>query len=165
MISEQSIESSLLKLDEESAIEAAMLEFVTEQPTFTQYLRTDTFELLTQAERDYLQYLSLVIYGAVRVEHSSIPTLGGEEIEEWEEKAWAWLEPTVGKPMAQRLDVIFEQVDQEELLAFAEDSLVDPDREDDGEEAELFATGPSRELGMVAMVVLIGALDEVLPVG
>ncbi len=165
MIPESSIEQSLLRLDDEAAVEAAMLEFVTEQPTFTQYLRTDTFELLSEAERDYLQYLALVIYGAVRAEHSSLPTLDGEAIEEWEEKVWAWLEPTVGKPMAQRLDVVFESIDQEELLAFAEDSLVDPDRDEGDDEAELFATGPSRELGVVAMVVLVGALDEVLPVG
>ncbi len=162
MISESSIEQSLLKLDDESAVEAAMLEFVTEQPTFTQYLRTDTFELLTEGERDYLQYLSLVVYGAVRSEHASLPSLDGETIEEWEEKVWAWLEPTVGKPMAQRLDVVFEAIDQEELLAFAEDSLVDPDRGED-EDAELFGTGASRELGMVGLVVLVGALDGVVP--
>ena len=166
MIAEATIEQSLLKLDDEAAIEAAMLEFVSEQVTFTQYLRTDTFELLTEGERDYLQYLALVIYGAVRAEHSSIPTLDGDAIETWEERCWAWLEPTVGKPMAQRLDVVFENIDQEELLAFAEDSLVDPDRDDSGEEAsDLFETGPSRELGMVALVTLIGALDEVLPQG
>lgn len=165
MITAISIEESLEQLEKESAVEEAMIEFASDQPAYVQYLRTDTFDLLTPAERDYLQYLALVLYGAVQNEEDAIPMLGGEDIETWEERCWEWLEPTVGKPMALRLDIFFKNIDQEELLAFAEDSLVDPD-ENEGDEndpnATLFDSGPSRELGFVALASLIAALDEAL---
>ena len=157
MIPESAIEAALARLTDEAAVEEAMITFATEQGPYVQYLRTDTFALLTEAERDYLQYLALVIYGAVGQATERVPKLRGETIEAWEERCWGWLEASVGKPMPQRLDAFFANVDEEELLAFAEDSLVDPEP-DDPDEAALFASGPSRELGVVALATLIGGL-------
>ena len=155
MISEAAIETALARLTDESAVEEAMVEFATAQGPYVQYLRTDTFALLTEEERDYLQYLALVVYGAVTRERERVPKLRGEDIETWEERCWGWLEASVGKPMSKRLDAFFEHIDEEELLAFAEDSLVDPEPE---EGTGLFASGPSRELGVVALSVLVGGL-------
>ena len=157
MTSESAIEAALSRLTDEAAVEEAMVAFATEQAPFVQYLRTDTFSLLTEDERDYLQYLALVVYAAVADERERVPTLRGEAIEEWEERCWGWLEASVGKPMSARLDAFFDNIDEEELLAFAEDSLVDPEPEEQPE-AALFASGPSRELGIVALAVLIGGL-------
>ena len=154
MISEAAIDTSLARLTDEAAVEEAMIELATTQGPYVQYLRTDTFSLLTEDERDYLQYLSLVIYSAITWEVERVPQLRGEDIERWEEQCWEWLEKSVGKPMSQRLDPFFAAIDEEELLAFAEDSLVDPEPEE-GQEAGLFVTGPSRELGMVALAVLV----------
>lgn len=170
MISVEAIEQSLDTLTTESALEEAMLTFAQEQTAFLQYLQTESFELLTQDERDYLQYLLLVIYGAMtptadsaEKDRAKLAMLSGEHIEHWDEKCWEWMQATVGKPMATRLDTFFNNIDQEELLAFAEDSLVDSDEE--GEGADLFVSGPSRELGVVALAVFIGGLNEQLEVG
>jgi len=161
----KAIEQSLDQLTTESALEEAMIAFAQEQTAFLQYLQTESFELLTQDERDYLQYLLLVIYGATtwapesaEKDRPKLAMVSGEDIERWDEKCWEWMQATVGKPMAKRLDQFFEQIDQEELLAFAEDSLVDS--EEEGEGANLFVSGPSRELGFVALAVFIGGLDE-----
>jgi len=161
----KAIEQSLDHLTTESALEEAMIAFAQEQTAFLQYLQTESFELLTQDERDYLQYLLLVIYGATTWSQDSaekdrpkLAMVSGEDIESWDEKCWEWMQATVGKPMATRLDKFFESIDQEELLAFAEDSLVDS--EEEGEGANLFVSGPSRELGYVALAVFIGGLDE-----
>jgi len=166
----EAIEQSLDHLTTEPALEEAMLTFAQEQTAFLQYQQTESFELLTQDERDYLQYLLLVIYGAMTppAEHAEkdrpkLAMLSGEHIEHWDEKCWEWMQATVGKPMATRLDKFFDAIDQEELLAFAEDSLVDS--EEEGEGANLFVSGPSRELGFVALAVFIGGLDEQLQVG
>lgn len=159
MISEAAIDAALAQLADEAAVEEAMIEFATAQGPYVQYLRTDTFALLTDDERDYLQYLALVIYAAIGAEARATRALRGERIEAWEELCWTWLESSVGKPMSLRLDAFFAAIEEEELLAFAEDSLVDPEPDDgDGGVAGLFASGPSRELGIVALAVLIGGL-------
>ena len=165
MISVEAIEQSLDQLTTETALEEAMLTFAQEQTAFLQYLQTESFELLTQDERDYLQFLLLVIYGATtppaesaEKDRPKLAMVTGEDIEGWDEKCWEWMQATVGKPMATRLDKFFNEIEQEELLAFAEDSLVDSDEE--GEGANLFISGPSRELGFVALAVFIGGLDE-----
>ena len=165
MIAAHSIEEALVRLESPDAVEGAMLAFATAQPALVQWFQTDTFELLTPEERDYLQYLALVIYGALTAEVGRVAALDGGAIETWEERSWTWLEGSVGRPMSERLDVFFASIDQEELLAFAEDSLVDPDEDTDGRdlaEAPLFVSGPSRELGFVGLAALIGALDEAM---
>jgi len=142
-----------------------MLAFATEQTPFLQYLQTDTFELLSAEERDYLQYLALVVFEAFRQNASAKqPELTGQRIESLEEQHWDWMQATVGKPMRDRLDIFYDKIDEEELLAFAEDSLIDPDQQsseaiDDELEAVLFDSGASRELALVALSILIGGLS------
>ena len=169
MIPVTAIEHSLDYLTTEARLEEAMLAFAQEQTAFLQYLQTESFELLTQDERDYLQYLLLVMYGATtwapendEKDRPKLAMISGEDIEKWDERCWEWMQGTVGKPMATRLDQFFENIDQEELLAFAEDSLVDSDEE--GEGANLFVSGPSRELGFVALAVFVGGIDEQMQV-
>ena len=167
MVAAQAVEQSLAYLSDEPAVEAAMLAFAQEQTPYLQYLRTDGFALLTPDERDYLQYLALVLHvAATRSSEHAVPTVSGERIEHWDEQCWSWMQANVGRPMAERLTVFFDNVDQEELLAFAEDSLVDPDRDEEAADAadgqHLLTSGASRELAFVALAVLVAGLDEVL---
>ena len=152
------IDAALAALDDEAAVERAFVQFAAEQAPYLQYLRTDGFAILSEDERDYLQYLGLVLYEAVAGHRGRRPaTLAGEALEEWDERCWTWMQDTVGRPIRQRLDAFFDGIDEEELLAFAEDSLVDADPEDEAA-AELFASATSREVGLVGLGVLIGAL-------
>lgn len=161
-IPESAVEAALARLDDAAAVEAAAVAFARAQAPYLQYLRTGGFDLLTEPERDYLLYLALVAYAAA-ADHlgaQAVPTLSGEAIEGWDERAWGWMEAAANKPISTRLDAFYAAIDQEELLAFAEDSLVDPDADD--AEATLFANAGSRELGLVALGTLVGALDEAL---
>ena len=161
MVPESALDASLARLSTESAVEVAAVAFARAQTPYLQYLRTEGFDLLADAERDYLLYLALVVYDAA-VEHrgpAAVPTLAGERIEAWDERCWGWMEAASNRPLRERLDAFFAAIDQEELLAFAEDSLVDPEPGDDDTPA-LFADAASRELGLVALGTLIGALDE-----
>ena len=168
MIPADAIDRALARLDNETEVERAMVAFATEQPAFLQYLRTEAFDLLSQDERDYLQYLVLVLAEAVRDHTGAVPALRAERLEHLDELCWGWMQDGVNKPMRERLDVFFEHIDEEEMLAFAEDSLVDPDRDDaadnsDGpREAQLFATGASRELGLVTLALYTAATYEAL---
>ena len=166
MIPERALDAALARLADADAVEAAAVAFARAQTPYLQYLRTDGFALLAEGERDYLLYLALVIHAAAVETHgpAGVPTVGGEALEAWDERCWGWMEAASKRPLRDRLDAFFAAVDQEELLAFAEDSLVEPDRDDaDGEGAGLFAGAASRELGLVALGTLIGALDEALP--
>ena len=168
VVSEQHVEQALEAASEQERVEALMMEFATEQTPAVQYFYTDGFSLLTEAEREYLQYLGLVVYTAAKRTYGQMPELAAEDLERWDELAWTWMQDSVGKPWAQRLDIFFSEIDEEELLAFAEDALHAPDDKDDnhesdGEESDeqlLFDSSPSRELAFVGLAVLIGALHE-----
>ncbi len=161
MVAVDTLESSLAKLTDEAAVEVAMVEFAHEQTPFVQYLLGEGFELLTEDERSYLQYLALVMYDAVRTEAGgTVATASGTTIEEWDERCWQWMQETVGKPMHERLDVFFDNINEEELLAFAEDSLIDPDADEADDDLAVFQSGASREMGFVALAVLAGVLRE-----
>lgn len=162
MIPQSAIEAALVHLDDEEAVTDAMVAFAKAQTPYLQYLQTEGFELLGAEERDYLQYLALVVHAAVAAETGgAVPTLDGERLEAWDERCWTWLEEAGNRPFANRLDTFFARIDEEEMLAFAEDSLVDPDPEA-GDEPALFTTAVSRELAFVALAVLVGALHEAL---
>lgn len=167
MIPESALDAALARLDDEAAVEAAAVALAREQTPYLQYLRTEGFDLLTADERDYLLYLALVVYAACgeHLGEAGVPTLDGDRVEAWDERCWGWMEAASNRPMRERLDAFFAAIDQEELLAFAEDSLVDPERDDDddgpgGVGAALFVSAASRELGLVALATLIGAIDE-----
>ncbi len=161
MIPQTAIEDALDALDDEGAVEEAILEFAQVQTPYLQYLQTEGFELLSGDERDYLQYLALVIYAAVVDEEEHVRTLRGEQIETWDERCWEWMQEGSNRSMSQRFDTFFERIDEEELLAFVEDSLVDPEPDDvEGADAPLFDSAENRELGFVALATLVGGLHE-----
>ena len=162
MIALKTLDDTLAQLDDEASVETAMVAFARQQTPFLQYLRTDGFDLLTDDERDYLLYLALVVYRAFAAEspEAEPPVVSGEDLESLDERAWTWMEAGANQPLHKRLDAFFDNVDQEELLAFAEDSLIDPDRDDDSDTgAALFTSAASRELGLVGLCVLIMGLD------
>jgi hypothetical protein len=167
VISLAAIEQSLDHLTREQAIEEAMLSFAQEQTAFLQYLQTEGFDLLSQDERDYLQYLVLVSYRAACHDDASLRKLAmipGGDIERLDEACWEWMQAAVGKSFHDRLDIFFDNIDEEELLAFAEDSMADPEDEET-REANLFTSGPSKELGFVTLAVLAAGMHEQLQAG
>lgn len=156
-VSEKVIDAKAAKLGAlEGDFDEIIAELKAEQPAILGYLFSDSFIILTQEEKEYLLYLSLVIFESCVEVLDGILEMSPEELEEIEEANWTQLNDAVGKSFRQKLDGFFEDYPQEDLLAFVEDSLV---ISEDGEESEEFeVTKEGREPIFIALKTIIDCL-------
>lgn len=116
------------------ALEAADFEkeveiFGKKQPALLGYVFSEDFDLLTRDERDYMLYLLIVIWKSVeKVKGELSPTLSND-LETAEERNWELLENVKAQRFRDRMTVFFDDSDQEDLLAFIEDALVEDDED------------------------------------
>ena len=150
-ISENIIESIAEEIGaSEENFKDALLEFNTEQSFLTAYIFSENFDLLTQPEKEYFLFLVLVIFFSVKNEGGGLDTITEEEIGKAEENNWTLLSEVKSKKFRERMDVFFEGYEQEDLLAFVEDSLT--------EEEEEIVTKVGREPMFVALKSIIDCL-------
>lgn len=129
-VPESVIDSHIDRLESApSAYEAAIAGMEKEQPVLLAYFFSENFDLFTHDERDYLQYLTLVIWSAAREVCGSRPPVNEEQISEAEDKNWEQLETVRSHIFRERVGVFFENYPQEDLLAFVEDALLDDDED------------------------------------
>ena len=149
-ISEDTIDATVVAL-ENADFEEEVEIFGEEYPAVLSYIFSEDFELLTQAERDLMLYLALVIVRAVERGGKVIPPLSTTRLSEAEELNWEKLDAVTSKRFRDRLDVFFKDTEQEDLLAFVEDSLVE-------DEEEEVVTKEGREPLFVALKSLIDVI-------
>ncbi len=157
IVKDSAIDAIIESLDTfEEVYERHMNDFVKQQPTIASFLESEQTGILSDEERDFLEYLALVIYKSVEKVNKTIPTVTETQIGEAEEQNWDLLEQSKGKDFSERVDIFFADYPQEDLLAFVEDSLVyDPD----DEEANLeFLTDEGREPIFIILKTIIDAL-------
>ena len=80
--------------------------------------------MLTKDEHKIMIFLFLVIYSAFG---SELETIEPNDIEITEEKNWELFNETSGSEFQDKITPFFKDYDQEDLLAFVEDTLVDDD--------------------------------------
>jgi hypothetical protein len=95
------------------------------QPAILAYLFSEDLELLTQEEREYGLYLTMVIWKSIETVVGKCREVTAEEIANLEEFNWVLLEGVNEKRFRDRMTVFFDGYVQEDLLAFVEDALVD----------------------------------------
>lgn len=157
-ISEHQIDEVVRALSKnEHTYEDALVDMQGNQPILFSYFISESFKLLTKEEKDYLMYLSLVIWQAVHNQHPKLPLIESEKIEEIEEQNWTLFNETKVKGFREKLDVFFAEYLQEDLLAFVEDALVENDEEEE-EEEEDFLTKEGKELIFIGLRTEIDAL-------
>jgi len=156
-VSEKVIDAKAAKLGAlDGDFDEIIAELKEEQPAILGYLFSESFLILTQQEKEYLLYLALVIFESCDEVLEGIMEMSPEELEEIEEGHWTQLNAAVGKNFRQKLDVFFKDFQQEDLLAFVEDSLV---ISEEGEESEEFeVTKEGREPIFVALITIIDCL-------
>ncbi len=157
-VSEQIIDEAILSLEKE--IEAKDTELLMEdmgrhQPAVLSYLLSEAFKLLTQKEREYLVSLSMVIWRATRKVNPNAEPVDPRTLEEKEEDNWEKLEEVPAGSFRDRLDIFFKDYPQEDLLAFAEDALVEEEEEED---SGIALTKEGKELMFVALKTIIDCL-------
>lgn len=149
-ISESIIDAIALEIgDNESYYEKALEVFKEEQPILLGFLYSESFEAFNVKEREYLLFLALVIYHAIRKENPDIDIIDEDQISDAEESNWEKLETVTSKKFRERMDVFFKDYPQEDLLAFVEDALVEDEEEFD------FLAKESREPLFVSLKSII----------
>ena len=108
----------------------------------------------TKDEKGYIQYLSLIAWMANTKVNGTGEPASEEMIGTAEERNYEILEAANAKNFRDRLDAFFEGTDQEDLLAFAEEAVLDD--EDSGPDA--LVTKEGREPIFIAVKTVIDVL-------
>jgi len=125
-----------------------------QQPHLLAFFFSETFDVLTEEEKPYLLYLAAVIWTAANRVRPVTRTFEAEEIETLEEANWEIMNEAASPRFQDRLDPFFKETDQEDLLAFIEDSLV----LDDAEEDDWKLTKEGREPIFIGLKTLVDCL-------
>ena len=150
-VTEQAIEDAVEHLNHsENTYEIAVEELQIQQPLVLAYLFNEDFEVLTKGERDFMLFLLLVIWKAIKNTGTAVGSVTEKQLSDAEELNWQKMQSSKGKNFRDKLDVFFEQYPQEDLLAFIEDAITD-------EEEEL-VTKEGRESLFVTMKSVIDCL-------
>ena len=121
MIQEATIEKEIEIVS--GNVDVNILDFVSEEKLFTGYLLGEDFHLLTETEKETMLFIHLVIFRSMRKEDKGIE-FEAKTFQEIEDKNWESFN-TKGKTWKEKMDIIFENYYEEELLAFTEDMLND----------------------------------------
>jgi len=157
-VSENIIDEIIDTLDElnEDQYEQRMEAFARSQPVIVAYLfNEDNFHLLNEDEKGFLQYLSLISWMAFEKVNPETESVSEEMIGEAEEKNYALLEQATGKNFRDRLNIFFEGYPQEDLLAFAEEAVLE-----DEDDPEALVTKEGREPIFIAVKTVIDVLNH-----
>lgn len=153
-ISEQIIESCAEEIGvSEQSFKSNLVEFSQEQPTISAFLFSENFDLFTQPEKELMLFVVLVLYKSIKKEVGEIQEIPAERLGKSEERNWEIMSKVTAKKFRDRLDIFFENYEQEDLLAFVEDSLI--------EEEEELVTKVGREPMFVALKSIIDVLCDI----
>ncbi len=134
--------------------EQHMENFASAQPVLVAYLfNEENFHLLTDEEKGFLQYLALIAWTAIVKTVGNVEAVSEEAIGEAEEKNYAVLEQSTAKKFRDRLNPFFDNYPQEDLLAFAEEAVLE-----DEDDPEALVSKEGREPIFVAMKTIIDVL-------
>jgi hypothetical protein len=140
--------------------EALLTAMSAAQPALLPFIAGEESEsAFTQAEREYLLYLLLVVWKAWDTVHGRQPVVPLEAFSEAEEKNWELLEASPEKRFRERLDVLFAHSAQEDLLAFLEDMLAEPE-DDEDVDAEPSISREGREPMFVLLKSVVDCLGK-----
>lgn len=154
LVSENIVDQIVERFDDsEAAYEKAIEDFEKTQPILLSYLFSEDFEAFTPDEKEFMLMLSTIIYTAVKEENGDIPIVDEKAIADAEESNWAKLEDLNSKRFNERLDVFFQDYDQEDLLAFVEDALAE-------DEEDPIVTKEAREPMFVTLKTVIDCLTK-----
>lgn len=153
-ISETAIEQAAAALEaSEQAFEDTINEMQEKQPVLLGYCFSENFQAFTQQEQEYMLFLALVIWKAVRDTAGGQPVVEEEAISKAEDHNWELFLANKTGDFRARLDPFFENYPQEDLLAFIEDALA----EEEGAQAEVVSTE-----GRAALFVSLKTITDCL---
>ena len=152
-VSEQVIEEAVAFLNQsEKNYQTAVETLQFQQPILLSYLWNEDFKVFTPKERDFMLFLLLVIWKSIQPYADELETITEKKLADTEEGNWEKIQSTKTKNFREKLDVFFENYNQEDLLAFLEDTISD--------EEEEMITKDGRESIFVAMKSILDCLTQ-----
>ena len=154
-VSEKIIDAVIDELENYSdeQYETQMEAFAEEQPVLFAWLFSEHFELLNEEEKGYLQYLSLIAWRSIVRTNGNLESASEEQIGLAEEANYAILDASNAKNFRDRLNEFFEGSDQEDLLAFAEEAVLE-----DEDDPESIVTKEGKEPIFIALKTMVDVL-------
>lgn len=152
MIQETTIEAQIAVIGR-SDLAQNLKDFATAQPQLMDYLTTEDNGAFTVAEQELLFFGGLVIWRSILAEKGPKGQVDGKRISTLEEANFEYLQSQTVKGFRQRVTVFFEQSEEEELLAFIEDLLMD-------DETDGSVTNEGREPLFVSLKTVMDSLLE-----
>lgn len=157
-VSEEVIDQQVDALDNytDEQYETQMEAFSNAQPVVFSWLFSEHFDLLTEDEKGFMQYLALIIFNSI-VKTNGGPTepVSEEALGAAEERNYEMLEGSNSKNFRDRLNPFFDNTPQEELLAFAEEAVLE-----DEDEQDAIVTKEGRELIFIALKSVIDTVAQ-----
>lgn len=155
-VSEKIIDQIVAQFEENANYDIEFEILQKKQPVIAAYLVSKNFDVLTKDEKEYLIYLALVIVKSADTTNKELPLVSEERLGEAEEKNYGIMATSKERSFRDKLNVFFNNYQQEDLLAFAEDALVIDDEAKD----EFFqVTKEGREPIFLALKSIIDALN------
>ncbi len=151
MIETVELENQLDRLSEQALVfEDEVDQWTQWQPDLAAYVLSDDFSLLTEVERETLLFGATVLMTVAREKGLAQKPISEDTIGELDEANWTWLEESEGRSLSDKMDVLFDQYPESELLAFIEDLCTDEEEED--------LTRSGSEIMVVALKTVADAL-------
>lgn len=150
IIEEKTIEESIELLSDKDMYHQFFEETVTQNSGLVAYLSAEGFDILTEEEKDLMWYCTLVLLQSWKKITGDFPAISNNDIEDAEEANY----DVVGEKQIkfkEVADLLFEGYEQEDLLAFVEDTLA-PDEED-------FITPVGRKVMFISLKTIIDVMD------
>ena len=156
-VSEKIIDDVIEELEDlaDEQYEQRMEAFAEAQPVLFAWLFSEQFDLLSEEEKGYLQYLALIAWMSIVRANGPVDAVLEDQIGEAEEKNFEILEGSAAKKFRDRLDPFFENTSQEDLLAFAEEAVMESEDDPDS-----LVTKEGREPIFIALKTMVDVLTE-----
>lgn len=124
MITEEIIDQSIDRI-QQMDFDEAFGQFSKKHPLLVSYLAGEQFAVLEDTEYQILLFEAMIIAECFNDIDLGKDETTAELLEECESANWAAFDSEENGSFHDRLDIFFDHTDEEDLLAFIEDSLVD----------------------------------------
>jgi hypothetical protein len=160
VVNDELLDKVIEELDTiEEEFDKLIQDFDKKQPVIMSYINSEAASILTDEEKDYLQYLALTIFRTV--EYSAkirLPEISDKALSDAEEENWQLWEAAKGADFNEKLDTFFEDYPQEDLLAFVEDAISEEDPDDPEDDVD-FITEEGRLPMFIILKTIIDAMN------
>jgi hypothetical protein len=150
-IDEKILDAAILELEQYSDDpEYIVTRLQEENPVVFSFLLSESFDLLTDLEKEEMFYIALVLLQSAKLGGIQSAELNEELLEIIEEENWEKIVDSTDNAFHHRINIFFDNYPQEDMLAFVEDMLV--------EDEDSLATKEGREPMFIALKTVIDAI-------